>query len=122
MIVTSLLLYMPSRQSTTIFYECLQYLVNSKLLDVVAGDFNIDGFLKVHLQDVLTIYSQIVQEPTHIGGFFLDHVYKKNTMMEEFFVNTYIFDHDAVGLRYHKGKVIFKLCNVFKISVLKNKI
>lgn len=96
MIVTSLLLYMPSRQSTSIFYECLQYLVNSKLLDVVAGDFNIDGFLKVHLQDVLTIYSQIVQEPTHIGGFFLDHVYKKNTMMEEFFVNTYIFDHDAV--------------------------
>ena len=56
-------------------------------LDLIAGDLNIDGLLKERLQDALTGYSQIVQELTHIGEYLLDHVYAKNTIMEEFDIN-----------------------------------
>ena len=51
-----LLLYRPNRKFATGFYECLQCLVDSKSLDIIAGDFNIHGFLKEGLQDAATDY------------------------------------------------------------------
>ena len=48
--------------------------VDSKSLDIIAGDSNIDGLLKEQLQDTLTAYPQIVQELTHVGEYVLDHV------------------------------------------------
>ena len=51
-----LLLYRPNRKFATGFYECLQCLVDSKSLDIIAGDFNIHGFLKEGLQDAVTDY------------------------------------------------------------------
>ena len=74
------LLYRPNRKFTTDFYECLQYLVDFKSLDIIAGDFNIHGFLKEGLQDAVTGYS-------HIGGSLLNHVYVDDTIMEEFDVH-----------------------------------
>ena len=72
-------------------------------IDIIVGDFNIDALdpENHYLSEVLSSYKMIVNEPTHLAGGLLDHVYLKNSFTEEkeikcFVKDVYFSDHDAV--------------------------
>ena len=73
-----------------IFFQILQYLLATNSLDVTAGDLNYDLLkaLQIKVLDILTDYFQMVNKPTHICGYLMDHVYiKKSFHGREFFIN-----------------------------------
>ena len=57
------------------FLECLSYLVESRKIHVIVGDFNVKP--NVELCNVLKQYEQLVVEPTHISGSLLVHIFTK---------------------------------------------
>lgn len=59
MLLALLSRYRPNSKFATHLFESLQYLVDSKSLDIIAGDFDIHRFLKEGLQDAITDYSQM---------------------------------------------------------------
>ena len=73
-------------------------------IDIVVGDFNInaqDLSQANRLLQVFHRYDQIVQNPTHLAGATLDHVYLRNDLMEQFnlldyVISIYFSDHDAI--------------------------
>ena len=74
-----------------------------KALNIIAGDFNIDGFRENVLQEVLVGYWQLVKESTHLGGALLDNVYVKNTLSEEVLtLDMYFCDYHAVRVKLSK--------------------
>ena len=86
---TLIILYRKKSQSLESFHEMLRYLLETNDTDFVVGDFNIDAFNKnIHLQRVLSNYTQLVKEPTHLSGSLLDHVYVKNSILQEYCVST----------------------------------
>ena len=116
--LTLMLLYKPNRQSISSFCECLNYFVQAMSIDFIAGDFNIDGYQETQIKNILIGYSQLVEEPTHIGGSLLDHVYVRNTILQEFDVNvsilnTYFSDHDAVRIKLSKKEIDFQVIAQF---------
>ena len=77
---------------------------------IILGDFNIDAYnnRNIALQEILQQYKMIVNDPTHLSGSLLDHVYIRNDLLEmassiECIVKCIFFsDHDAV-----KFKLVF---------------
>ena len=71
-------------------------------IHIILGDFNINAFLpNAQLDNVLSGYNLIVDEPTHLSGSPLDHVYIKKDLMSKMNVkcivkNIFFSDHDAV--------------------------
>ena len=68
------------------------------------------------LQRVLSNYTQVVKEPTHLSGSLLDHVYVKNSILQEYCVSTsminlYFSDHDAVQLTISNRNIDFNVHN-----------
>ena len=59
----------------------MQYLLTANSLDVKAGDLNYDLLkaLQIKVLDILKDYFQMVNKPTHIRGFLIDHVYIKKS-------------------------------------------
>ena len=60
----------------------------------------------------MIVYTQVVDESTHISGSKTDHVYLKSALLEEFHINTivqniYFSDHDAVRIILRKTEFDF---------------
>lgn len=80
-------------------------------IDIILGDFNIDTLttscnvttLQHLLSSNMNGYRQSINEPTHIDGGLLDHVYNKENMFHLFDIDKMkicmnISDHDAVKI------------------------
>ena len=76
-------------------------------IQLILGDFNYNAFKedssREKLSEVLTDYNQIVDQPTHISGSLIDHVYIKKAFqnqidMHSIVKNIHFSDHDAVKL------------------------
>ena len=93
-----LLYYVTPNSPLTSFYNTLEN------IDIVLGDFNIDilNNINVNLNNVLSNYTLLVNQPTYISGSLLDHVYVNNDSLQKFLltkieiVSIYFSDHDAV--------------------------
>ena len=103
-----LLLYRKNSEPLESFYEYLRYFIERSTAHFVIGDFNVDGFTdNVQLQNIFSEYTQVVKEPTHLSGSLLDHIYVRNTVLQEFYISTsvinlYFSDHDAIRLKLQK--------------------
>ena len=101
------IIYRPPNSKLSEFFECLSYIVSSRCVDIVVGDFNIDAFDEVfneRLKQVLSNYNLNVHEPTHLDGALLDHVYFRKSFEDGKIVtsvlnNIYFSDHDAVKVQ-----------------------
>ena len=97
------------------FSQMLQYLVATYYIDIITGDFNYD-LLKVSKNkflDSFTDHVQMVNKPTYISRFLIDHVYIKKSLTEEFFTNAtvekiYFSDHNALRIIIEKNTVDFR--------------
>ena len=103
-----MLLYRSPSSSLTRFFNRLENLLSDRhIIDIVLGDFNIDilNSTKINLQKVLSNYTLLVNEATHISGFLLDHVYVNNEILQKFSVDKtkiviiYFSDHAVVKFR-----------------------
>ena len=108
-----LLLY---RKNTSAVQE-LVYLIqhmNSHVdngVHIILGDFNIDAFTNrnTELQEILNHYKLLVNEPTHLSGSLLDHIYIRKDVLElvpsiECIVKCIFFsDHDAIKFSLELG-------------------
>ena len=99
-----LLLYKKCAISITDFCNWLQEVVTYYKVDIILGDFNINGYNEnVRLSNMLTSYDQIVTVSTHISGSLLDHVYIHKDFSAKVkmhkVVNVFFSDHDAVKFR-----------------------
>ena len=73
--------------SLTIFYNRLEvFLSTFEVFDLVLGDFNINVFdsSNNNLRNIMSQYQLLNQEPTHISGSLLDHVYIRREAMQRF--------------------------------------
>ena len=113
-VFTLMLVYTKQSLGVQEFSQILQYLLAAYSVDIIGGDFNYD-LLKVtenKLSDIFGDHVQIVNKATHISGSLIDHVYVKETLMEEFSINLtveniYFSDHDAVRTVIDKNAVDF---------------
>ena len=109
-----LLLYRQHSQSIQSFCELLGYLIESKDLDIILGDFNIGELRKTErLQNILSQFTQLVKQPTHIGGACLDHIYIKSSFLETYNIETNVFGiyfsgHDGVRIEISKNNIDFE--------------
>ena len=103
--VRILLLYRSPNSSLTIFYNRLEvFLSTIEVFDLILGDFNINVFASSNnnLQNIMSQYQLLNQEPTHISGSLLDHVYIRREAMQRFSleiiqtISVYFSDHEAV--------------------------
>ena len=88
-VFTLMLFYRKQSMPIQEFSQMLQYLVATYSIDIIVGDFNYD-ILKVSknkLLDIFTGHVQILNKPTHISASLIDHVYIKESLIEEFFTN-----------------------------------
>ena len=91
------------------FYDKLQELVNTyNYIDILLGDFSIDYFSSRDiLNEVLSDYTMVVSEATHVDGSLLDHVYIKTNLLSTYraqsLVKCVLFsDHDVVKVKMFK--------------------
>ena len=104
---TFLLLYRKQTSNIIQYVDCLNYVLNSYTIDIILGHFNINYFNDNQVQPLKSLmesfnYTQIVTKPTFISsGSLLDHVYVKSTVfqiIENYVVNVYYSDHDAIKI------------------------
>ena len=112
-IFTLILVYRKQSMHMQEFFQMLQYLLATNSIDITAGEFNYD-LLKVSQNkflDIFTDHVQMVNKPTHISGYLIDHIFIKKALMEELFTNvTFISsDYDAVRIATHKNHVDFHI-------------
>ena len=106
-----LLLYRSHQESLQSFINTLnRFLEHHSDIDIILGDFNIDILSSnseetatQQLFDTMHGYRQIINEPTHIDGGLLDHVYIKENMfhlfdIEKIKICVNISDHDVVKI------------------------
>ena len=106
-----LLVYRKDSLPIDLFIYLIQHFLSmaENDIDVILGDFNINAFTTNNLSDLLCEYVQIVQEPTHISGSLIDHVYVKQSLFDSYDIkcivkNTYFSDHDAVMFQFDPRK------------------
>ena len=98
-----MLLYCSPNSPFTSFYNRLENVLSDSFIDMVLGDFNIKilSSINVNLNNVLSKYTLLVNEPTYISGSLLDQVYVNNDSLQNFLLNKieivsiYFSDHDA---------------------------
>ena len=114
-----LLLYRSHQESLQSFMNTLNgFLEQHTDIDIILGDFNIDllnensdvNMLRNLLSGRTYGYRQIIDEPTHIDGGLLDHVYIKENMFHLFDVSKIkicvnISDHDALKININLKNV-----------------
>ena len=102
--ITVLLLYRKHDLSVPCFLEILSYFLQSRKIDIVLGDFNINALTtSTNLLYLEENYIPLVHEPTCIYGSLLDHVYASKSFCDIVDFQTtihtvYFSDHDAVKL------------------------
>lgn len=106
-----ILIYRQQTMTHQEFLYCLQH-ARDQLNDTVhmiLGDVNIDALTDTnnYLSQHLFEYERINQQPTHISGSLIDHVYVHESLMQEFIIDTdlhpiYFSDHDAVKIKLVK--------------------
>ena len=99
-----LIVYRKNNTCLTSFYDTLIDITQSNEFHIVLGDFNINA--QDHaganaLSQIFIDYRQIVQDPTHLAGATLDHVYLKKNFIDQFTLQDlvmciYFSDHDAI--------------------------
>lgn len=106
---TILLLYRKPTSNLNAFICLLSQLIETHDVDIVLGDFNVDAAKQnMRLCRILQQYNQLVQEPTHLDGSILDHIYVKTQITNSFTINTFVYgvqfsDHDCVHFRLTKN-------------------
>jgi len=110
-VVNVLLLYRKQNNPFNYFTAFLEYLIVSKDLHVILGDFNFNALAK-QTNQVQAMFSthnfdQLVSSPTHIwGSSCLDQVYVKSEIIVNFksiktsVLSTHYSDHEAVRLTF----------------------
>ena len=101
------LLYRKNITCLSSFYHTLADIMQLGTVHVLLGDFNINAQDQEETSTLLQMlqnYQQIVQEPTHLGGAILDHVYVRKDFVKDFklecFVKcVYFSDHDAIKFK-----------------------
>ena len=100
--INLLLLYKPPHYSRNAFCQDLSGLLFDNI-EIIVGDFNIDAQepTNADLNGILSSYEMIVNEPTHLAGGLLDHVYLKRSFISEkevtsFVKDIYFSDHDGI--------------------------
>ena len=101
------LIYRPPNSRLTGFVNCLRYLVG-RSIDTLLGDFNLDSFDEpsyIRLKEVLCNGNVKVNEPRHLDGVLLGHVYFSKSFEWDKYVtsvvnNIYISDHDAIKAQF----------------------
>ena len=103
-----MLLYGFPSSSLTRFFNTLENVLSDRhIIDIVLGDFDTDilNTTNINLQNVLSNYTSLVNEATHIRGSLLDHEYVNNETLQKFsvdktkIVSIYFSDHDVVKFR-----------------------
>ena len=97
----------PSSLLLTFFNTLENLLSDHHTIDLVLGDFHIDilNSTNINLQNILSNYTLLVNEATHISGSLLDHAYVNNETLQTFsvdktkIVGIYFSDHDVVKFR-----------------------
>ena len=94
--INILLIYLKQTWSLPSFYGEIQDLISSENLHVILGDL------------LMHTFDKIVNVPTHLSGSLLDHVYVKETILQEMKLdftlkNVYFSDHDAVKFKLSKN-------------------
>ena len=99
-----LVLYRKINSNIVEFVGYVTYLVITKHVDLILGDFNEDSLLNerpitTSLQSLG--FTQIVSEPTHIRGACLDHIYIRNNQnsfpnFDVLLSSVYFSDHDSI--------------------------
>ena len=108
--VNIILLYRKNSLSANDLFYMLNNLINDDFdIHIILGDFNINAFTENnnYVFEYLSDYQLVINEPTHISGSLLDHVYVKKDVINEVEVsalvkNVYFSDHDAIKLRLHQ--------------------
>ena len=85
----------------------LNELINAAddIIHIILGDFNVNGFSENnYIDEFLSDYELVVNEPTHISGSLIDHVYVRKEVLDVADVsvlvkNVYFSDHDAIKIR-----------------------
>ena len=103
-IIRVMLLYRSPNSSLTSYYNTLEDVLSDSFIDIVLGDFDIDilNSININLNNVLSNYTLLVNEPTYISWSLLDHVYVNNDSLQKFLhskmeiVSICFSDHDAV--------------------------
>ena len=108
--INMILLYRQQNLENDHFLYMVQHLMgNDNNVHIILGDFNKNylteesDFLRTRLQD----YDMIVQEPTHISGSLIDHVYIHKELKTVFEITSsihsiYYSDHEAVQIIFKK--------------------
>ena len=100
------LIYRCPNTQPSAFIDRLNYVVASGI-DVLLGDFNIDGLDEGayrRLKDTLSSCNLKVLEPTHLDGLLLDDVYlhkifEHDKLVISVVINIYFSDHDVVTVQ-----------------------
>lgn len=105
-----LLLYREKTFDKQQFIDFATYIIQSKNIDIVLGDFNEDFIDKKDISTALQKqnFVQIVNFPTHIRGNIIDHVYVKNCLAASIVSSVhsvYYSDHDAILLHLKDTEV-----------------
>ena len=110
--INILLVYRKPNDSLSSFLEVLHYLMQARNIDIILGDFNINGLIPNPASSLLEDdYELILKEPTHLSGSMLDHVYISKQLLIEInvdaFVCTLFFsDHDAIKIHLSSKRCV----------------
>ena len=98
-----ILLYKKHALPLNSFCDWLQGFITNSSVDIILGDFKIDGFNEsIRLSHILSQYDQLVNTSTHISGSLLDHVYIRQEFLKQVtsdVISIYFSDHDAIKFR-----------------------
>ena len=95
-----LLLYKKHALALNLFCDSLQGFVTNNSVDIILGDFNINGFNE-NIR-FLSRCDQLVNTSTHISGSLLDHVYIRQEFPKQVtsdVISIYFSDHDAIKFK-----------------------
>ena len=101
------LLYKKQSIPISIFSNTIDRLMASEQIDIVLGDFTIDALdlqQSIFVNNLLTVYDMVVDEPTHLGGGLIDQVYVRKSLLSHFkltssICNIFFSDHHAVKVK-----------------------
>ena len=98
-----LLLYRKHALPLIPFCDWLQGFVTNNSVDIILGDFNINGFNEnIRLSHILSQYDQLVNTSTHMSRSLLDHVYNRQEISKQVnsdVVSIYFSDHDVIKFK-----------------------
>ncbi|XP_066921397.1 uncharacterized protein [Clytia hemisphaerica] len=101
-----LVLYKSSRIQRDVFCYNLAQFIERYTIDIILGDFNMDGFEMEHdqlLADILQDYDLVPKFPTHIDGKMLDQIWTHKELVHEYGIEgirkcVNLSDHDGIKL------------------------